>query len=198
MESSKERSALLKKRLQQKLQAQTFFTEDVSACVELLTAFQEAGINYKIAGWVNVKQELRSYLVPEFEKLGFALDDDNNLVVADILDQVFETYPSIHSFRYVPPVPELNSLEQRDALFEAMEYLNLQDQEVQVYWLRYAVVLKLNLLDLLKLPADSVFTGWHGDAVIFPENLRWLIAYSLEDLWYAGSGPDKGENAGEA
>lgn len=59
-------------------------------------------------------------------------------------------------------------------------------QEVYLYYMRYAILLQVNLHHLSRVASEELFNFYHGDAIIFAENLDWLIAYSLEDEWRAG------------
>jgi len=180
----KNRLADLQSRLQQKLQAKAFFTEKVAPCAELFEAFRSAEVPFQVVACIGFQEEWQSHL--ETEQPAFEIDWKRNEPLEQLLNQLFEEYPSENSLRYVPPFEKITVGEQENPLKKATELLQLPNQEVLVYWLRYAVVVQLHLFDLQKLPEDTVFTFWHGDVVIFPQDLNWLIVYSLEEEWYAG------------
>src|SRR5690606_10830660 len=180
----KNRLAALQNRLQQKLQAKAFFTEKVAPCAELFEAFQSAEVPFQVVACIGFQEEWQPHL--KTEQPLFEIDWKRNQPLEQLLNQLFEEYPSENSFRYVPPYEKTTVGKEENPLKKATELLQLPNQEVLVYWLRYAVVVQLHLYDLPKLPEDTVFTFWHGDVVIFPQDLNWLIAYSLEEEWYAG------------
>src|SRR5690606_3782465 len=95
-----------------------------------------------------------------------------------------------NSLRYVPNLakyadygnmPPKGSL--RDGLQKTVQALDLQNHNVYVYYLQYALVLKVSLHDLCIHDHDDLFKSLHSDVVIFPDRSYWLIVFTLKKEW---------------
>ncbi|WP_333887020.1 hypothetical protein [Sphingobacterium siyangense] len=100
------------------------------------------------------------------------------------VETVLEKYPSINPFRYVLDASVVGYGNLPDeALQEIQETQQFKEEKVFVYWLKYAFLLEIDFKDLVKRANDDLFNSWHDDAVIFPKDYSWLIAYTIEDEW---------------
>lgn len=175
--------ALLEKQ-RLKMGAKAFFRESMEPFLEITEVLEQAQIPYALCGLNLPDRAFLPYLTEIVE--GSAALDIAHLKGREGIEEltgVFERFPSTHLLRYVPPLPRLI---QEDALKEAANRLSLQGQEVYMYYLRYAFVLRLQWNDLGSVDLDGLFNLWQGDVVIFPKRVDWLVAYSLEEEWYAG------------
>ena len=123
---------------------------------------------------------------------GFHADHLEELGLEEQMDKLYDRYPSINHLRYVPSLPKFadygaaSSEKIRDGLQKAAASLGLSNQRVFLSHLRYAPVIEVSLFDILEHDHKGLFNLWHGDAVIFPSDLSWLMAFTLEEEWYAG------------
>ena len=62
--------------------------------------------------------------------------------------------------------------------------LNLYNEKAFIYFFNYLPIIESNIKDLLTLDLSEIFTFYHGDALIYPKDLDWLIVYGLEDEWF--------------
>lgn len=179
------RLAHLKTRLQQKLQAQTFFEDKIAPFAELFSVFGKSGVGFQVAAWVGLKEEWHPHLVAKMQELPYGFKMEGNNKSVELLDDLFVQYPSLNALRYVPPIEKMEIETSENPLRKIMEHLQLEDTEVYVYFLRYAPLLQMKLYDIFRINQDEMFNFWLGDVVIFPKDKAWLIAYSLEEEWYA-------------
>lgn len=188
MDSDK-RAALEQRRrqLQIRQEAQAFMQSDVEPALEILSLLQRRGVIYKIVQMLHVKEDWKETVAdalsqPPYTTYGFEAGHLKDQGIRALLESLFELYPSTNSLRYVP------SLEKHvpQGLQQLVNELGLVHQKVYVYYLSYAFVLELQLHDLVKYANADTFNFWHGDALIFSNDLSWLIAYSLEEEWYGG------------
>ena len=177
-----------KRMLWQKQQEATeFYNSTIAPITELLHVLEAKGSHFSIAGFDGNEKELLPYFTTENKQSLRELLNNSDEEIPKVLDLLFQKYPSVNPLRYVPNLPLLgNATHEIPLLNEAIESLKLPDQEVYLYYLRYVPVLQLPLYDLLHFTNDDVFDPWHGDLVIFPKDLNWLIALTLESDWYAG------------
>ncbi|HET8809753.1 MAG TPA: hypothetical protein VFM65_05750 [Flavobacteriaceae bacterium] len=186
MPSRKEKLKQLKTALQHKLKAEAFVENSIQPFTEILVLLEQRKIAYALCDLIIPDKTLllphlsEALKEPVFQPL---LAHAGNTDAAKNLHNLFERYPSTNALRYVPPVQKLKV---PSILKDAIDFLELQNQPVSIYYLRYAPLLKVQLYDLVFDDEDKLFNFWHGDVVIFPENLNWLIAFSLEEEWYAG------------
>ncbi|WP_418502270.1 hypothetical protein [Flagellimonas sp.] len=174
----------LKKSQQLKLRAKAFFKDSIEPFKEITSVLDRWEVQYILFGPNIPDRAIVPYLL-DLTKASTLLDDAHiqGTQETERLGKLFEQYPSVHPLRYVPPVPKIQG---EASLLKARDSLPLDDQEVYLYYLRYAFVLKLSWKELMSVPEDELFNFWHADTVLFPEQLDWLISYSLEEEWYAG------------
>lgn len=175
-----------RRQLQIRQEAQAFVQSDVEPALELLEMLRNKGVNYKIVQMLHVKDDWKETVADTLNRspyttYGFEAAHLQEQRLSTLLDALFEQYPSTNNFRYVPDLGK--SMWQ--GLQQVLNELGLADQKVYLYYLSYAFVLELSLSDLARHANVDVFNFWHGDTVIFSEDLSWLIAYSLEEEWYA-------------
>ena len=175
-----------KKQLQLKIAAEQFVAERIQPYLEILDELARAEIQYSIVALSYIDPEQQPFLEPLLQqepftnyKLSQAIILDNNPLV----DQLLDLYPNTHPMRYVPDLPIY------DDYFFVEEWIkehNLADKEVYLYHLSYALLLKVNFSELVKKATDEIFNFWYGDAVVFPEDYSWIIAYSINGQWRFG------------
>lgn len=191
-----DRKAQLKERQQQanqKIRVKDFLATAVDPALELMyllpdTALQPNELLYIRPEW---REILKSTLSgPPYS--GFRFADVLLLPDNGRLSGVFEVFGDILQLRYVPDIPVfLNSFDEKDHAIERMSaHLACEDEHVFLHHLRYAVIWKIRLSDLIKMDHEILFNSYNGDAVIFAESNSWLMSYSVEDQWYAGRKKD--------
>ena len=176
----------LKTRLQQKLKAQAFFEDKIAPFAELFSVFGKSGVGFQVAAWVGLEEEWCPHLSAKMQELPYYFKKEDNSKPVELLDGLFEQYPSLNALRYVPPFEKMEIETSENPLRKIVEQLQLEDTEVYVYFLRYAPLLQMKLYDIFRIDQDEMFNFWQGDVVIFPKDKTWLIAYSLEEEWYGG------------
>lgn len=187
-----------RRQLQLKQQVAAFAASDLQPYLEIVDYLSKHDVPYRMvhvahvqADWLPSMREIMRQA--PYLDYGFPMDrlctDDR----IDLFGELFQRYPSTNSFRYVPDLPRFadygtGSSEglTRDGLRKAITALALQDQQVYLYYLRYAPVIELSLFDLMAHDHPDLFNLGHGDALIFPANLDWVIAFTLEEEWYGG------------
>lgn len=193
MESSK-RKALESRResLQIKLQVREWVSQQFRPFCEILEELDDNAIDYNIHQLVNIppiwerllKDELTALSSDVCRKSSFSFCENNPLI-----SRLLEVFPSSNPFRYVPDLSRFEP----GTLIEIREDLQIADQTVFLFYFNYGAVLTLRLFDLLNAENDTLFNVEHGDAVIFPVDYSWLIAFSIEEEWYAGRAFQGGE-----
>lgn len=175
-----------RRQLQIRQEAQAFVQSDVEPALELLEMLRNKGVNYKIVQMLHVKDDWKETVAdtlsqPAYTTYGFEAGHLQEQGMGALLDALFGQYPSINSFRYVPDL----AISVPQGLQQVLHELRLTDQKVYLYYLGYAFVMELSLYDLVQHANADIFNPWNGDALIFSNDLSWLIAYSLEEEWYA-------------
>ncbi len=166
---------------------QEFVSTDIAPALELLNHLQESGSAYKIVRLVNIPREWEPHLFeilssPKYAAYRFEsipTSFENKLVM-----EVLDSYPTTNPFRYVPDLPRFEN--SNSSVKQIAETLMLEDQEVYLYYFSYALIIQVSLFELLNINTELLFNWWDGDTIIFPSDKKWLIAYSLEEEWYAG------------
>ncbi|WP_159076395.1 hypothetical protein [Flagellimonas amoyensis] len=174
----------LKKNQQLKLRAKAFFKDSIEPFKEITSVLDRWEVQYILSGLYIPDRAIVPYLL-DLTKVSSLMCDAHfqGTQETERLGKLFEQYPSVHPLRYVPPIPMIQG---EASLQKAGDSLSLDEQDVYLYYLRYACVLKLSWKELISIPEDELFNFWHADTVLFPEQLDWLISYSLEEEWYAG------------
>ncbi|MBD1433929.1 hypothetical protein H8B06_13910 [Sphingobacterium sp. DN00404] len=194
------RTQLAQKReqLQIKLKAETYIERYITPVQEIFDYLCQQGAAYQIAGLLNIPTEYHPYIKQAlartpYDVYGFQPDHLQKPRLKQLIDTVFDRFPSTNELRYVPDLPEYANYNgipsedgTRDAIQQVIQALGLQDQSVYVYYLNYGLVLQLSLAALSDHEHEDLFNTWHGDVMVFPESLDWLIAFSLEEEWFGG------------
>lgn len=190
MQQRKERLEQLRTHLNIKLKAKDFLEKELSPFTEIFNFLNQSKVTYTLVDLLGYQQEWAPYFQEELKKPPYdQLNDDiSKLKTQDLLSRLFDLYPSVNELRYVPSVDKviITASTPGAGLKKAVDTLSLENQLVYVYYLRYAPLLKIQLHDLVQLGHEELFNFWFGDVVIFPQTHSWLIAFSLEEEWYAG------------
>jgi len=187
-----------RQRLQVKIKAETHIERYIQPVQEIFDYLRRQNVAHQIAGFVYIPAEYHLYIEQTltqapYNAYGFQPDHLQNPSIEKLIDRVFDRFPSINQFRYVPDLPEYanyngsqpkNGL--RDGLKHVTQALDLQDQPVYVYYLNYGIVLQLSLATLSSHEHEDLFNTWHGEVMIFADHTDWLIAFTLEEEWLAG------------
>lgn len=183
------RKELEKQRIQLQLfhKVQEFVSGDIDPALELLNKLYESRVLYKIVTLVNILPEWEPHLRetlsgPQYS--AYRLENVPTSSENKLVKEVLNKYPTTNPIRYVPDLPQIKA--SISPVKEITESLKLQDQEVYLYYFQYALIVQVSLFELSGIATESLFNWWHGDTIIFPTNTNWLIAYSLEEEWYAG------------
>lgn len=194
------RSALEQRRqqLQLKIQAETYIERHIKSARELFDDLRQHEVTFEIAGLVYTPMEYRPYIEqtivqPMYNKYRFQSNHLQSTALEQLLDTLFDQYPSINPLRYVPNLPKYADYSSmpskgglRDGLQKVVHAMGLQNQNVYVYYLQYALVLKASLRDLCTHDHEDMFNTWHGEVVIFTDHPDWLITFTLEEEWLGG------------
>ena len=180
-----------KEQLQLRLAVQEFADRDILPLLEILDKLHSSGVGFIPRQLLGVKSEWQSELLtvlaaPPFAGYGLAgLPQSSDTAPITAL---LERYPTTHPTRYLPDIPMIGMAEEELSalLLSVLDSLRVREQHAYLYYFRYAILLEVNLPVFAKQVATDIFNLWHGDVLIFPEDYRWLIAYSDRDEWYAG------------
>ena len=198
-----DKRALLEQRRQQlqiKMQAEAYIERHIKPARELFDDLHQHDLAYQIAGLVSTPAEYLPYVEqamtqPPYCDYGFHPNHLQSAELEQLLDSVFDRFPSVNALRYVPDLPGYTDYggipfdnDRRDGLQKVMQALGLQDQNVYVHYLQYTLVLKVSLAALSNHEHESLFNTWHGEVLIFSDNPDWLITFTLEEEWLGGIG----------
>lgn len=179
----KERSIALKKRKKDELEAIEFAGKSVKPFLEILDEFRVANVRMEQSfmiipqtEWLPVLQNL--FLQEPYNQYDLSSMEKKNDF--PLLNLLFEKYPSQNPFRYVP---EFHKLAEEFRFKDIVQHFQLKDKSVYFCYLPYAFVVRLNIAEILEADEEALFNPYHGDVVIFPEDVQWLLAYSLEEEW---------------
>lgn len=168
-------------------EVQDFVANDLVPAIELLNRINENATICKIVELVNIPPDripsvAETLSTEKYRNFGFdnIPTSSGNSLVSRLLDK----FPNTHPLRYAPDLPQFET--SAYPVTQLSEVLNLEDQSVNLFYFRYAVLFKLSLSDFSLIDSSLLFNWWDGDAIIFPDTLDWLISYSLEEQWYAG------------
>ncbi|MGV4413334.1 MULTISPECIES: hypothetical protein [unclassified Chryseobacterium] len=183
------KNQLLAKRaqLQNRIRFNEFVENRIVPFLEILDELQNLEIEHSIISFRCIPPEFHELLrrhtqTEALEKYKLAKVE---ITTEDTtVETVLEKYPSINPFRYVLDASVVGYGNLPDeALQEIQETQQFKEEKVFVYWLKYAFLLEIDFKDLVKRANDDLFNSWHDDAVIFPKDYSWLIAYTIEDEW---------------
>ncbi|KMQ70355.1 hypothetical protein [Chryseobacterium koreense] len=184
-----QRNQLLEKRaqLQIRIRFSEFVTRNIEPFLEVLEELQNSGIKYSVVSFRCIPLEFHELLQAYILKENLAKYKLSDVLITNEdkeVETVLEKYPSENPFRYVLDALVVGYGNQPDEVMrELMEQHQLSEKKVLICWLKYAFLLEMDLQDFIQNVNDDFMSGEHGDAVIFPRNHDWLIAYALEDEW---------------
>lgn len=194
--SWKDRLADLKERQRRKLHVADQVERGVVCWLEILAYLRERNLPHRVLQLAAVSAdevELWEQQLNSGALASFGLTSDL-LVIGEELPArkaVERRYPSVHGLRYVPDLPAVpvpQHVDVHQGIKSAIAALELPlHQEVLFFHQRYWPVLGLPL-QVLADHSEPLFELWHGDALVFPEGMGWLIAQTIEGDWYAGYG----------
>ncbi|RZF59647.1 hypothetical protein EWE74_10830 [Sphingobacterium corticibacterium] len=189
-----------RQQLQVEIKAETYIERYITPVQEIFDYLRQQEVTYQIAGIVYVPAEYLLYVEQAITKTpydtyGFQSTHLQKPYLEQLIDTMFNRFPSTNPLRYVPDLPEYANYNGvrpengfRDGLQQVMQALGLQDQQAYIYYLNYGVVLQLPLAALSNHEHEELFNGWHGEVLIFPIELEWLIVFTLEEEWLGGTG----------
>lgn len=180
-----------KEQLQRRIAFEAFLGESVIPFMEVLDTLQNLKISFKVVLLRCIPMEFKDLLLERFRTETFVKYNLSDIEIStdDIwIEQLLDSYPNMHPLRYVPDFPLVGSRVDVPSmvLSEILDTHHLASQNVYLCYLKYAFLLEINLQALAQNVDEEVFNIWQGDAVIFPKDLSWLIAYSLEEEWRFG------------
>jgi hypothetical protein len=151
--------------------------------LEILQILKESHVHFNIVEFVNVRPEWKLFLdeiLSENPFTAFELNkvpqSNDNALISELLD----CYPSTNPFRYVPDFP---LMPYDTSLCSIRETLDPGSEMVYFFYFSYPFILQLPLSHLKQVDEAELFNFRHEDVVIFPKDMEWLIAYSLEEEW---------------
>lgn len=194
------REILEKRRLalQVKLLAKTYIDKHIAPTQGILDYLRREGVEYQIAGLPFVPVEYQPYIMevitqPLYNDYGFRPVHLQCAALEALLDGIFERFPSVNPLRYVPDLPQYADCHAaplqngcRDGLEKVVQALGLEEQLVYMHFLHCGLVLIASLQELGAHDHEDIFSTWIGEVVIFPAQLDWLIAFTLEEEWLGG------------
>jgi len=185
-----------RRQLQIRRAAEAFLASALQPYVDILDYLSKHDVDFEIIQLMYVKSDWKSHIQTMLQRVpyvdcGFHAGHLEELGLEEQMDQLYDRYPSINSLRYVPCLPKFADYgtappeKIRDGLQKAAASLGLSSQKVFLYYLRYTPVIEVSLFDILVHDHEDLFNFWHGDVMIFPSDLTWLMAFTLEEEWYA-------------
>ena len=169
--------------LQQQLQATEFVERSIRPFVEILQILKESHVDFNIVEFVNVRPEWKLFLDQILSENPFATfglskvpQSNDNALINDLLNR----YPSTNPFRYVPDLPLMPYGTSLRSIIETQDW---EHEMVYLNYLAYPFVLELPLSDLKHVDEAEMFNFRYEDVVVFPKDMKWLIAYSVEEEW---------------
>lgn len=180
-----------KQKLKCEIAFKNFEQSSILPFIEILEEVKKLEIEYEITEICYIKNEWKDMIQKVFEKTPFinyhlskiSISNDNPLI-----EKLLDLYPNTNPIRYVPNLPVVAKYESDNSkvLKSLIKNNLLTDQHVYLYYFQYAFLLKINLSALAEKAIEELFNFFLGDAVIFPEDYRWIIAHSLEEEWQFG------------
>ena len=189
-DQQRNRAFELKRIIQNKLRIKHSIETELNPFLEIISFLNQYEIEYQLKN-INVFDAEEILLLKEFlqeEKYAFLgidfFDRIDNL--ANKPETILDLYPSTNDFRYVPTINKIaTDLENISLDFNRIvDDLNLYNEKAFIYFFNYLPIIESNIKDLLTLDLSEIFTFYHGDALIYPKDLDWLIVYGLEDEWF--------------
>lgn len=173
-------------KLQEKIEVASFVEKYIHPFVEILQVLKDRQMDFRIATFTNIPSEWNNLLDNTLSENPYALYELNKISRASgnpVIHQLLDHYPGQNAFRYVPDLPLLPPGIGVESFYEIIPS---QNDWVYLYYFAYPLLLELYLPDIKKADIEDLFNLWHGDAIIFPKNYEWLLAYSLEEEWRYG------------
>ncbi|MEG0915866.1 MAG: hypothetical protein RSF68_02510 [Myroides sp.] len=163
------------------------FEEDFK---EILKELQFLNIHYSIASWRCVPQEFHSLLAEYIQKDSFLKSkfaETKLLSNDDTVETLLNAFPSVNYLRYVPDLKIMGRGTEISALIQPLlDSYEMERLSVYFCWLKYPVILEMDILEFAELVNGEILGFWHGDLVVFPTDFTWLLTYSVEDEWRFG------------
>jgi len=186
-----------RRQLQIKHAADEFVTSSLEPYIEILEHLKKREVAFEVIRLMYLQHDWKPHLEnllnqAPYKSYGFHSAHVTCTELGVTMDQLYERYPSINPLRYVPALTKVERYRMaptdqvQNGLAIAVTALALPDQKVFLYYLKYTPLIEIDLAELSRHADDELFNLWHGDAVIFPADLSWLIAFTLEEEWYAG------------
>ncbi len=186
------RNELLEKRkqLQVRLRFNEFVQYRIAPFFEILDELQRLQIDFTVLVFRCVPQEFHE-LLRQYNRT--EVPAKYNLTQIPITGEdieveiALELYPSANPFRYSFDAPVVGYADSPgEVLRHLMQTHRLAEKKVYLCWLQYAFLIKADLKNLAQKATTDLFNPWYSDAVIFPTDFSWLIAYSDKDEWRLG------------
>lgn len=180
-----------KQQLQLQIQFKAFLESFITPFIAILENFSEHKINHRVVLARCIPQEFKALLSVEFTTNKFEKYKLSKIKISTEdaeIEHLLESFPNTHPLRYVPDLPIVEQENDRPTtiLKSIINSAGLPKQQVYVCYMNFGFLLKVDLHDLSEKATDDLFNIWLGDAVVFPKNQEWLIAYSLENEWRFG------------
>lgn len=174
--------------LQLRIRLGEFINAYILPFAAILEELIQLKINFEVVESRCIPLEFHEHLAEPLQKEPLSVHALANLPFNSAdpkIDSLMEQFPSVLSLRYQPDLPVFDIDPSNDdfALKQLIQKMRLNDTEVFLCYLNMPFVIKTNLTELAERANDEIFNTWQGDAVIFPNNSNWLIAYSLEEEW---------------
>ncbi len=181
-----ERLHFLRSENQLKLETEHFYNQHIEPLREVIDYFRKENMHLEIEGFCDISENMKKGLSILLRSNNLPYNMDGNRKADDIMNRALLTYPNQHSLRYVPELPLVAISPDANPIKPSTANLAISDQFVYLYYMGYSPLFRVSLNDLCNCMHEEIFNPWLDDAVIFPDDFSWLIAYSLEDEWYAG------------
>lgn len=189
-ENEKQRLAAKKNQIQLRIRVNEFIDSHLLPWLEMYEIVVENNIDHQLVQLSNITNEEISFwekrmATEPFGKFNLDLqklniDDEKNIV-----SKLYATFPSTYPLRYMPsdtvPVLAYENAGKIIAHFALQLEVDLEE-EVLLFYLYYAPVLKLKLKDIIA-HADLLYDFPTEDILIASPNFDWLIFRSMEEEW---------------
>lgn len=194
MMSPEQQQALQQKKEQLRLRIafEAFIDTYILPFTALLDEFQNLKIGHRVVALRCIPGEFKDMLSERFNTEDYKKYNLTHIEISTDdtwLGKLLQSYPNTHPLRYVPDLPVIGSIGDGPSVVLAgilNDYLPTKQDVVYLCYLKYAFLMEVDLQGLAQNADWQIFNIWEGDAVIFPKELDWLIAYSLEEEWRFG------------
>lgn len=189
-ESGKQRLAVKKNQIQLRIRVNEFIDSHLLPWLEIYEIVVENNIDHELVQLANITDEEISFwekrmATEPFNKFNLDLQKLNTDNEKNIVSKLYATFPSTYPLRFMPndTVPLLVSDKVGEIIADFKQQLNINlEEEVFLFYLYYAPVLKLKLRDIIT-HADLLYDFPMEDILIASPNFDWLIFRSMEEEW---------------